>query len=777
MITGYRIRLYLLALIILGGFSLLLYRLWLIQIDRQEYYASRLPVTGRVYARLSPARGGIFDRNGVPLAGNKAYLEVGLNLAAIEDAWREQKRLENHGRPVEPPKHVWDPRRDPETDIVAILNEMIFPKLSELGLYVEPEREKRRNVVEAIRRWYRTNRGVIPYPYRTGLQRDDPADFARFAAYAENASEIPGLALRDRPLRIYPLKSVASHILGYIRQAGKEAPPTDDRPTGQPGEPQENLEWKFFENDDTGVAGIEEKLDADLRGRPGERVFLRNEHGRLADEILEARLEPVRGADVFLTIDARVQLIAELALREGKVGRGSVVVMNPNTGEILAMAAVPSFDPNTFSTSISPELWQEIETNPLRPLVNRALSGFAPGSTFKVITALAASTTGDAAKAFACGGSIAYGNAVIKCWIQSKGGAHGTLRVAEALKRSCNCYFYRCGNASGIDSLERMGKIFGLGSHLGIELNYQVRDFMPGRSWWEMAGRGPWAAIHTAQCSIGQAEVLATPLHMCTVAAAVAARGKIYQPTLVRRKRIYSRVKSGGIQSTMTTFQPRLRADLLNLEDGPSVREADLEEIRKGMWAAVNDSGGTAGRARSDLGIAGKTGTAQVTGYNPFTRKVEKDNHAWFIAFAPYDAPEIAVAVDVANGESGGAVAAPIAKRVIERALALEKGNFLQPVIPLDPVAGHFDKLDAVVYEGENLPPPGEEQSEDTVADETVTGEAKPVPAVPDFAAPRIEADETVPPEETELRRQNFRRQEGRGDADPEAPPDEPPGE
>ncbi|MES2708859.1 MAG: penicillin-binding transpeptidase domain-containing protein [Verrucomicrobiota bacterium] len=775
MINSYRIRLYLFACVIFGGFSLLIYRLWDLQINQQDDFVAKLPSTGRAYQRIPAPRGRLLDRNGVPLADNKASLEVGLNLAEVENYWKEENALKPPEERQEVPKLVWDPRKDPDTDIMRILNQTIFPKLNALSLYIEPSEK----MMEDIRIWYRENRGIIPYPYQKSLDRKNSADFRRFAAYAEYSNELPGISLRDRSSRIYPLKAFGAHWLGYVKSAGRERPPEGDRPVhGELRPGQDPPEWNFFENDDTGAAGIEKKLDADLRGTPGQREFLKNEHGRLADEIVEHRIDPVPGDDIYLTIDARIQIISEMALREAitqkgpnGIGRGAVTVIDPNTGEILAMASVPSFDPNVFIPFVKSEEWKGLNEDPTFPMVSRSLSAFPPGSTFKLVTAIAASIEGKANKSFNCGGSVSYGNRAFKCWtVNQHVSPHGTLGMADALKHSCNCYFYQCGNQAGIDRIEQVAKVFGFGTKLGIELDYQVNDFMPGEKWWAQQNKGPWSSAKTANVSIGQGEVLATPLEMALVAGTVANNGKSYYPTMVHHHVKHARNRSGDLTETRTEFKPRLKFDFLNMGEN-SAKAKDLATFRDGMWKVVNDTSGSTGRAaKSPYGIAGKTGTAQKwreikefdkTGKLISTRKVV-DNHTWFVAFAPYDNPKVAVCILIANGKSGGGTAAPIAKRVIERSLGLGDGKYVQALHPIEPAKGNFDFVETVTFDGEALTPAGPEddgsEAEETPEEPVVVVK----PAVQEAAAaPRIE-ESTSPeanPAEPDVRKRDFRKQ------------------
>lgn len=772
MINSYRIRLYLFACVIFGGFSLLLYRLWDLQINRQDEFVGKLPSTGRAYQRIPAPRGRLLDRNGVPLAENKASLEVGLNLADVENYWKEENALKPVSERQEVPKYLTE-RKEPETDIMRILNQTLFPRLNALSLYIEPTEK----MISDIRLWYSTNRGIIPYPYQKSLDRGKSEDFRRFAAYAEYANELPGISLRDRASRVYPLKALGAHWIGYVKSAGRERPPAGDRPLANDLRPgQDPPEWNFFENDDKGIAGLEKTMDADLRGTPGQREFLKNEHGRLADEIVEHRLDPIPGDDVYLTIDARIQTIAENALREaltgtvpGKtgIGRGAVTVIDPNTGEVLAMASVPSFDPNIFIPSIRQDDWDALqEKNDLTvPMVSRSLSAFPPGSTFKLVTSIAASIEGVAGKSFNCNGYVSYGNRAFKCWTVKQGvSPHGSLHMADALKNSCNCYYYQCGNAAGIDRIEEVAKVFGIGTKLKIELDYPVYDFMPGQKWWAGENKGSWTSAKTANVSIGQGEVLTTPLEMALVGGTVASNGKSYQPTMVHHHVKHRRNRNGELTESRTEFKPILNFDFLNMGQN-SAKTKDMEVIREGMWKVVNDTSGATGKsAKSDYIIAGKTGTAQKWRFDKTTGKWIGDNHTWFVAFAPYDHPKVAVCILIANGKSGGGTAAPVAKRVIERALGLEDGKYSQPLAPIQPAAGNFDFVTAVTYPDQpavQLSPAEEDASEteDNGGDEPLIVQPADPVTDPSAAAPRIEEDTREGTQESDVKKQDFQKQ------------------
>jgi penicillin-binding protein 2 len=378
----------------------------------------------------------------------------------------------------------------------------------------------------------------------------------------------------------------------------------------------------------------------------------------LAAQLLDA-LASVTGDKLTLTIDSRVQFVTEEALRA--VPRGAAVVLDAQTGEILAMASVPSFDPN----GLTPERRTELKADPTAPLSNRAIQAFAPGSTFMPVTALAGASKGLSAKKFSCTGSVTYGNKVMSCWISLKGGGHGELTVDGALKDSCGPFFYQLGNAAGIDACFDMGKLLGLGSVSGLGLPDEKPGILPNPAWLrEISPNERWSAGYTANTAIGQGFILATPLQMARVAATIGNGGSI--PPL--RLRLDAEVTPS-----------------VELEDHGVTREA-LEPIRRGMRRVVEE--GTGKRAQvAGIAVAGKTGTAQY-----WREQNQKDNHTWFIAYAPAEAPTIAVAVVVQGAKSGGGVAAPIAARIIERFMRAE----LPEAKALDPAKGSFDQVEEV---------------------------------------------------------------------------------
>ncbi|WP_395747948.1 penicillin-binding protein 2 [Prosthecobacter sp.] len=689
------------ALAMMCGFGLLVFRLWSLQIDRREEFAKMIPGAKKERARIPGPRGEIKDRNGVVLATNKASFEVRINLAEVVTEYKRQAKIKK----IPLPEVTLDiikqgiKRQDSELDIFKIFEETIADRMRELGVHKDYKKD-------SLRVHYRSFGGAVPWVYR------DDLTFAEFSRIAEHNLGLPGVTVAERASRIYPLKSVACHILGYVRLPDDQRASAEDRKG-----------WDYYVPDDFGGAGVEKSFDNYLRGKPGVRVMQRDQRGRPVGEVDEEYEEPRKGNDVYLTLDARMQIIADKALREGKIGRGAVVVIEPSSGEVLAMVSVPSYDPNQFIPSIQQSDWDALNDGPTLPLLNRAVRGFVPGSTFKIPISFAGCLAGIQMSHFNCSGSVTYGNKAMQCWIQRQsGGSHGTLGLSDAIKYSCNCFFYRYGNAAGISNITKVGKILGLGTRTGIELEDEAPGILPNPDW--LRANHPnerWSDGATANTSIGQGYVLASPLQMASVSATVANGGKAWSPHLLKRVVDHDQA--------VLENPPSLRGDL-----SASVKPEEIEVIRKGMWKVVNDPSGTGKGARiTGVEVAGKTGTAQNWRLDE-KRVKHDDNHTWFICFAPYKDPKFAVAVLVQNGKSGGGCAAPVARRVLEQCLALDSPKFTLTPEPMEPAEGHFNHIPSVQYVGAAVPPDALGGDEDG---DTGAGASTPEPATNDMPAVR----------------------------------------
>lgn len=658
MTVRYRLRLVILGVVFTAGFGGLLAKLWSLQVDQYDKYSQLLPGTSNVTVRVPGVRGEIKDRNGVTLVSNEPNYEVLFDLKEIVRAYRAQYITVPTISYLATVKGFKESRTEP--DIVAVVNDFIIPGLEELGLAAPYSRRE-------LELHFRGTRGIVPWSYRDNLT------FEEFATFAEHNLGLPGVTVSVRPKRLYRYGSLACHILGYV----KEVKPGDV-------DEEERSKFDFYVGDETGVAGIERSMNRQLRARNGQRIMLKDEKGAVVGEI--GYEKPGRGSDVYLTIDARIQMIAERALLESGAGRAAITVIQPDTGDILAMASLPNYDPNRFIPSISGEDWKRYTMDETNMLMNRAIKDYPPGSTFKVPVALAGCYAGVGGNYLVCDGGQQYGRKFMRCWIHSKGGAHGTLGLDESLMRSCNDFFYQFGNLTGIKSIRTVTGLLGLGSKTGIPLEEEDPGIVPDPDALKLRQGEVWSPAQTALVAIGQGKAEATPLQMASVAATVASGGIKHTPWLISKF-----VEPDGA----VVEQARPKSIDLKKE---GLAAKDIETVRRGMWMVVNAIGGTAKRAKSTgYDTAGKTGTAQDFRWDDRLKATVKDNRAWFISFAPYDKPKLAICVMVANGKSGGGVGAPIAARVIEESLALERG-FKADLVAMAEAPGSFDGLESVTY-------------------------------------------------------------------------------
>jgi penicillin-binding protein 2 len=658
-----RLRIQFLGLCMLVGLAALSMRLWWVQVARGSEYTSRIRGSSEATVRIPSVRGEIRDRNGVTLVQNRASYAVDFYLPEMVKGYRE--------RVGSPPMTEYRstingmPKDLKEPDIVKIVNTGVVPRLNDLDL-------ARNYNAGQLQRHFRTNTEV-PYSYIKDI------DFPTMAKFSEHDVGLPGVDITIKPVRSYVFGSLASHMLGYVG-----AP--DD--TNQ----EEAKKFTFYQPDVEGKSNVEKSMDEYLKGKPGVRYMRRNAKGQI-DGVLREE-PPKAGANVNLTIDARIQMIAEEAVRS--VGRAAAVVVDPNNGNILAMVSVPSFDPNTFIPSIKLKDWETLRKDEANPLINRAVSAFPPGSTFKLVTTLAGLRRGLAGQHFNCGGGVTYGDHFFHCWIGEKGGSHGTLGVSDAIKVSCNSFFYQFGNAAGIEAIDETGESLGLGQTSGVEITNESPGVLPGPEWMHIHyPRERWSSAYTANVSIGQGYDLVTPLQLAMVYATVANGGVSYYPKLVQSVTgADGKPLLNGKGAPVISAAPRVRRDLRF-----DFKREQIELARRGLWKVVNEDGGTGNKARlSGVQVAGKTGTAQAM------TEGKKDTIAWFACFAPYDQPKYAIAVMVQGGEHGGSVAAPIATRILSRALAMEEGTFDPQLAWLAPAhrANPFQMIAAVDFKDSN---------------------------------------------------------------------------
>ncbi len=461
------------------------------------------------------------------------------------------------------------------------------------------------------------------------------------AAIEVRKFDLPGVVVDVKPRRHYIERQTAAHLIGYLSEINADELNSE-----------EYQEYRV--GDYIGKFGVEKIFESFLQGKRGGRQVEVNVMGQVV-RILKT-VDPQPGQNLYLTIDLNVQKKAETLL-EGVAG--AVAVMDPQTGQILALASSPSFDQNIFVDGMSHDQWDALVSNPLRPLENKVIHGeYPPASTFKIITAIAALEENviDKNTIFYCPGYYKFGNRVYRCW---KPAGHDNVNIIKALAESCDVYFYQVGQKLGIDRLSMYAIASGLGSPTGIDLDHEAAGLIPTAEWKKRRTGVAWQGGETLSVAIGQGFDLATPLQMLVLASAVANGGNIYKPLIL--KSVYSPEGSVILES-----KKQLAGKL-------PVSKKTLEIIKEGLKEVVNNPKGTAWIARVEgLDISGKTGTAQVVGRSKERGLSEEElahrfkSHAWFIAYAPSADPKIAVSVIVEHGSHGSSAAAPIAREVIK---------------------------------------------------------------------------------------------------------------
>ena len=467
---------------------------------------------------------------------------------------------------------------------------------------------------------------------------------ATVGRFAERADELPGMSVELVPVRQYPYGTLASHAMGYVGQISQSQ--------------YEQLKTKgYTPNDTIGEDGLEMTYDSLLRGKPGGREIKVNSAGEAVASVGDFAATP--GDNLDLTLDWPLQRAAETAVANqikvvsGETGHrvgGSAIVEDPSTGAVLALVSQPNFDPNDFAAGISGKRYSGYLNDPLLPLFDRAVSGAYPtGSTFKIITSSAALQSGllDEESTRFCGGAYDLNGFIFN---DDTAGGHGTLTIRPAISRSCDVFFFQVGNELGIARLDKYAAAYGIGKKTGIDIPGETSGTLPTPAWKEKVVKDQWYSGDTVNMSIGQGYLEASPVQMLRVVAAVANGGELYAPYLVAD----ARDPQGRI---VKRFGPRP-------EGSVGVSDTNLAIIREGMLGAIEDPAGTAHNVYiPGFHYAGKTGTAEnfPTVDNPQGR-----NHAWFVCYAPYDHPKIAVVVFMDQSGGFGAVnAAPVAQAIV----------------------------------------------------------------------------------------------------------------
>jgi len=675
-----RRRLTWLALGVVGAAVLLVWNLYKIQIQEGGKYTASIRSQTSVSILLPPPRGIIYDRNGVALAENKASIDLDVYFRELLGYY---KRSHKGGLPMidVQTSHNKISRR---IDVDKILNETSSDLFHMLNLQPTFTRQ------ELLRHHYQTPN--VPFVLVRNL------DFTTLSIFEEKNPNIPGIEETVRPTRYYPYGALACHILGYV------------------GHPEEKPDEDEYRPDIVGKDGIEKTFDDELQGEPGRKVLRRNQLGDILGE--EGHVDPHSGDFIYLTIDARIQFIVQRVLQ--KVGRGAAIVMDPHNGDILAMASVPDFDPNEFVPEIDPKKWKELVTDPTRPLFDRAISAYAPGSIYKPIIALAALENTNlnprftASTIFNCPGSIYMANREWKDWNPN---GEGEIPLKMGLAMSCNTFFYQLGALTGIDSMADMARRIGIGERVLDRKGDRV--ILPGEmpgvlacpEWLEEQGKKKieawkkkhaedpkkypyktmpyveqWSLGHTLNTSIGQGYVAVTPLHMAMMTSAIANGGTVFDPRLVLgTSEEVEDPETGEIQNKkLTGFDTIARSE--KIASSPET----LQAVREGMLAVVEE--GTGKRAAvPGVKVAGKTGTAQFK--TTIEGHLVTDLRTWFTGFAPYDDPQYVVTVLVEGGTSGGGTCGPLASEIFSAIFEMknmEKNGQPYPMTYLTPVAGYF---------------------------------------------------------------------------------------
>jgi penicillin-binding protein 2 len=605
------------AVIMLIALGSVIARLVWLQVVQYDYFADLSQGNRIKIEPIPPNRGLILDRNGLPLATNAPSYQLELT-------------------------------REQVSDIDGTLL-----GLAKLGLLDNAD-------FASLKKDIRGRRSFEAVPVKLQLTDEE---LARFAA---RRYQFPGVEIRPRLTRYYPLGASSVHAIGYVGAISEE----DEKA----------LDLNEYAGTTlTGKSGVEKAYERELHGRAGLQQLLVNAQGRTVerigkDSVKLDRREPVSGNDLFLTIDLRVQQVAEEALR-GQ--RAAAVAIDPTSGDVLAFVSTPAFDPNLFARGLSRPQYLALTEDPDRPMYDRALRGvYPPGSTVKPLFAMAALESGvvtphDTRFCRGMWSAPGYGRAR-RDW---KPGGHGTVDMRRALATSCDIYFFDMARLMGIDRMAGVLSRFGLGTPTGIDIEGERSGILPSTEWKKRAYKKPefqvWFPGDTISVGIGQGQMLVTPLQLANAIAALSNKGQRFKPRLVRAVRD---VQTGKVKEITPQALPTVKVNDMG----------EWDVAQGGMFDVVNAPFGT---ARSYLApapeykMAGKSGTAQVftVSINEKMRKA-KDleehlrDHALFVSFAPFDAPKIAVAVVVENAPGGGsAFAAPIARRILDRYLLTDE--------------------------------------------------------------------------------------------------------
>ncbi|MGZ8779790.1 MAG: penicillin-binding protein 2 [Thermoanaerobaculia bacterium] len=594
---------------IVATFVFLAGSFWFVQGVQAEKYRGLSEANALREIEIPPKRGLIMDRDGKILADNQPAYTLQIDRVVMRPLLKADKH-----------------RRD---KLIAFLAQVL-----------------QRPPAEVLARWekeVKSGNFQQPFPIAEDLS------MSQVATIQAQSIAFPEINVVPLQRRNNPYGTMAAHVLGFIGEVGdkdiKQNPELEQR-------------------DLIGKRGVELMYDQYLRGRGGAEYWEYDADGRRLSEYVPARKQPVPGDNIYLTLDFELQRRAEQYFAENEMV-GSAGVLEPRNGEVLAMVSSPAFNPNVYSKRFTPDVWKTITSNPFKIELNRAIQGlYSPGSVFKIVMAMAGLSEGAIGPDtnFNCGGSGNFFGRRFRCW---KKEGHGAVDARRALKVSCDIYFYNVGGRLGVDKINEYARQLTFGEISHIDLDGERAGIVPSTQWraeHPVRGDKRWYPAETISVAIGQGPLIVTPLQVANMTAAVANGGKVFQPHVVR---YVDRVQKDG---SYRRFRVPSRV-LHEVKLSPPA----LKSVRDGLWAVVNEQGGTGSNSRVEgLNIAGKTGSVQVIAYSGWIKASSLPfkfrDHAWFVSFAPVDNPQMVAVVFVEHGGAGGADAAPLAKLLYESA-------------------------------------------------------------------------------------------------------------
>jgi penicillin-binding protein 2 len=607
-------------------FLLLGLRLFSLQVVDGSYYRIQAQKQITRIEQIPPNRGRIFDRQGSLLASSEAYFDLFLVPAKF----------------TKPSKDI---STEPTAQIVRRLAKLLNQKIDVIQSRVDAVNQKIDRLAEG--KTPREKRNILRQQRnaRHKLIAGVPFDIA--LEIEANPDLFAGIIVSETIKRAYPQRNCAAHILGYLASINEKEyanftensyfrsllhPQVDDDIYGI------FLNRGDFKDDVIGRTGIEKYYNATLTGQAGVRLIETDYLYKQKREL--SRISPIHGSDITLTIDKALQSNIENLLRNKT---GAAIVMDIANGEILALESAPSYDPNKLLSPVAPETVQQLFNNPARPLYNRAVSGeYALGSVFKIVTAVAGLESGkiNQSTSFVCDGYYSKSHKHFRCWVADYNREHGRMSLADAIQHSCNVFFFNAGKTTGAEPITQWARTFGFGQPTGIDLPAESRGAVPDQHLGAERGRRPWAAADTLNLSIGQGDLLVTPIQTVRMMAAIANGGQLVTPHIVRNL-------AGALPAPVKI----------------NISPKTISILQEALYNAVNSEGGTAyGRGLGGYSVCGKTSTAEVG---------KGKSHAWFAGFAPYPKPRIAFVVVIEHGGKGSEMAAPVAAEFMPYALAV----------------------------------------------------------------------------------------------------------